>query len=105
MLDPALALASYDDQRWLRVVDDMATGWVKSDRFYVYVGEDDDGPLGLPLGSERPEGEVFPTVTQAGLACARWAARYPEVWVVTTAGCWRPTIRLAYDNAQQEAAS
>lgn len=84
-----------ESELWRQVAADIRTGQILADRFYVYVGHNDGGPL------QRPVDDLLPGAWQQGTRSAIQAVaedlipRYPEVWVVTTVGCWdvwrRPT--------------
>lgn len=90
MADPVAAFEVMGRERWRVVAQQLRSGQIRSGHFYVFVGHNDGGPL------ERPPAEVFPAGQAGELAFAKDAydtglglvERYPQVWIVTTVGCW-----------------
>jgi hypothetical protein len=72
---------------WRVAGGDQVSGRLQADRFYLYVGHNDGGPL------EPPPDLVSESHCQTDRIAARALAaelvkRYPQVWVVTTVGSW-----------------
>lgn len=86
--DPVSQFERFGSEMWRQVATGIRNGSVKSDRFYVFVGYRDGGPLELPMGDlSAGQWEVASARTAHATAQAL-TARYPQVWVVTTVGCW-----------------
>ena len=91
------ALDRFDNhavELWRRVAADLRSGAIRSDRFYLYVGHGDGGSLDLPTDGDTGTW-VFPGAPEAQAIGKALAQRYPDVWIVTTVGCYsavRPEI-------------
>lgn len=79
---------SMGDELWRQVHPDILTGAIKSDRFYLYVGHNDGGSLGLPMGDLTAQQWAVLDARTAHATAQALTQRYPQVWVVTTVGCW-----------------
>lgn len=93
--DPVYRFEVHGMELWRVVARDLRSGAIRSDRFYLYVGLDDGGPLDLPTDADRATW-VFPGAAGAQTIARALTQRYPQVWVVTTVGCWnavRPEIQ------------
>lgn len=92
VLDPKARLERYAEEMWRQVALQIFTGSVRSDRFYVFVGHNDGGPLVLPPEDEAAQGLDVWAMPGAHTAHATakylLEQRYPQAWVVTTVGCW-----------------
>lgn len=86
--DPQGLLEHYGTELWRQPAADLTSGAVKSGRFYIYVGHGDGGSLGLPMGDLSPGGWEVATSRAAMNTAAALLQRYPQVWIVTTVGCW-----------------
>lgn len=89
--NPIAQLVHVNDEMWRQVAQGIQNGSVKAGRFYVFVGHNDGGSLVSPLGDLSPSEWEVPTATHARAAARTLASRYPQVWVVTTVGCWNAT--------------
>lgn len=89
-LDPQRLLERHGNELWRQVAQGLSTGALRSGRFYVYVGNNDGGPLTAPMGdTDYPAGWGYPdAVTAQSTAGYLLAQRYSQAWVVTTVGCW-----------------
>jgi hypothetical protein len=77
---------------WRTVAIDLTSGKLKSGSFYPYIGHNDGAPLEPPMGDLDPadwQVDLASLAHELGLALA---LRYPQVWVVTTVGCWNPRM-------------
>lgn len=90
ILDPVSAFENQGRERWRTVAQQLRSGRIRSGRFHLFVGHDDGGPLEPVLPEVLPAGQV-PVSDWSSDAYATATAltgRYPQVWVVTTIGCW-----------------
>jgi len=93
--DPVTRFEVQGVELWRIVAQALRSGRIRSDRFYLYVGFDDGDPLDLPTDGDCNTW-VFPGAAGAQAIARALTQRYPQVWVVTTVGCWnavRPEIR------------
>jgi hypothetical protein len=86
--DPVAAFEIENRERWRQVAQQLRTGRVRADLFYLFVGLDDGGPLEPPPDELLPRERAFAHASRAHEAGMVLTARYPQVWVVTTVGCW-----------------
>lgn len=86
-LSPAQLFADFGWEMWRVAAHDMRRGKLKSDRFHLYVGHADGGPL-EPAPAEIVGDWQVPTRVAAQALGGHLADRYPQVWVVTTVGSW-----------------
>lgn len=73
---------------WRHAAQGIRNGSIKSGRFYVMVGHNDGGSLGYPMGDLAPGEWETGTAATAHRIARGLIQRYPQVWVVTTVGCW-----------------
>lgn len=85
--DPAGRFLHLIEERWRLVAAGLSSGRIRSDRYYLYAGMDDGGPLDLPTDGEIGTWTFADAHTAHSIALAL-LERYEQVWVVTTVGCW-----------------
>lgn len=86
--NPVVAFEEQGRELWRQVAQQLRAGQLRADRFYLFVGHDDGEPLERPLDELLDNERDFAhaqTAHETGLDLTR---RYPQVWVVTTVGCW-----------------
>lgn len=87
VLDPVLRF-DRGGELWRQTAMGIRNGGIRSGRFYVMVGHNDGGSLGLPMGDLSPAEWEAVTAQGAHRTARGLTQRYPQVWVVTTVGCW-----------------
>lgn len=92
IVNPVAQFVHVNDEMWRQVTQDLSGGVIRSDRFYIYIGHNDGGPLTLPAGGVagfEAEGWATPDAPGAHVSAKYLLEnRYPQAWVVTTVGCW-----------------
>ncbi len=78
----------YATEMWREAAAGIKSGAIKSGRFYLMIGHNDGGPLTLPMGDLSPADWEIAGARRAQALALDLAERYPQVWVVTTVGCW-----------------
>lgn len=86
IVNPIQRWMAFGEELWRHVHQGILIGSIKSGRFYTKVGHNDGGPLITPLADCAPW--EFPTALAAHRGAQLLTERYPQVWVVTTVGCW-----------------
>jgi hypothetical protein len=97
VVNPIAQFVHVADEMWRLVAAGLQSGAIKSDRFYVYVGHNDGGSLGLPMGDHdlSPDNWCTPSARAAQQTALALTGRYSQVWVVTTVGCWNAVSPLS----------
>lgn len=88
VVNPVAQFVHVNDEMWREVAAALMGNRFKSDRFYIVVGHNDGGSLSLPMGDLQPAQREVSNARTAQLTAQDLTARYPQVWVVTTVGCW-----------------
>jgi hypothetical protein len=88
VVNPIAQFVHVNDEMWRLVATGLQDGSIKSDRFYVFIGHNDGGPLELPVGEVSAAQWGFAGAAGAQTVARALTQRYPQVWVVTTVGCW-----------------
>lgn len=86
--NPVAAFEQQGREMWREVARQLRCGDLRSGRFYLWIGHGDGGPLERPLDELLPNERVFSDATLAHETGLDLTRRYPQVWVVTTVGCW-----------------
>jgi hypothetical protein len=92
VVNPVAQFVHVNDEMWRQVAADLQSGAIKSGRFYIVVGHGDGGSLGLPMGDLSPKEWEVATARTAHDTARLLTQRYPQVWVVTTVGCWNAVL-------------
>jgi hypothetical protein len=92
VVNPVAQFVHVNDEMWRQVAADIQSGAIKSDRFYILVGHNDGGSLGLPMGDLSPKQWEVASAQTAHRTARSLIQRYPQVWVVTTVGCWNAVL-------------
>lgn len=87
LANPVLAFEQQGRELWRGVAKDLRAGQIATNRFYLWVGHGDGGPLERASDEVLPERE-FIEATVAHETALDLTRRYPQIWVVTTVGCW-----------------
>lgn len=93
VVNPVAQFAHVADELWREVAAGIQNGSIKSDRFYIMVGHNDGGCLSPPLGDLSPGDWEVGNARMARTIAVGLARRYPQVWVVTTVGCWNASTK------------
>lgn len=84
--NPVAAFEQELRETWRILAQEIRAGQIPPNRFYVWVGHGDGGPLDRP--AEDLDGGPFADATTAHEMAMQLISRYPQVWVVTNVGCW-----------------
>jgi hypothetical protein len=90
--NPVVLFEEQGWELWRGVAQDLPAGQIAVNRFYLWVGHGDAGPLERAPDELVPERE-FAHASRAHQAGVDLTGRYPQVWVVTIVGCWCITSR------------
>jgi len=93
LTDPVAAFEIQGRELWRSVAQQLRSGQIRSDMFYLFVGHDDGEPMEQPPDELLPPQRAFAHARRAHEAATGLTARYPRVWVVTTVGCWSVSSR------------
>ncbi len=88
IVNPVAAFEEHGRELWRQVSQQLRSGQLRSDRFYLFVGHGDGGPLERPLDELLDNERAFAHAQAAHETGLDLTRRYPQVWVVTTVGCW-----------------
>jgi hypothetical protein len=88
VVNPIAQFVHVADEMWRHAATGIQNGSIKADRFYIMVGHNDGGSLGLPMGDLTAAEWEISSARTAQRVARTMTGRYPQVWVVTTVGCW-----------------
>jgi hypothetical protein len=88
IVNPVAQFIHVNDEMWRVAAHMLLDGSIKSGSFYLFVGHNDGGSLGLPMGDMSPAQWEVANARVATETAEALTQRYPQVWVVTTVGCW-----------------
>ncbi len=94
IVDPVSAYEVQGRELWRQVAHDLRAGQLRSDRFYIWIGHGDGGPLERPLDELLDNEREFGNARVAHETALDLTCRYPQVWVITTVGGWDVTSGL-----------